>query len=122
MLTFPVEIVLKGRDVAVTESVSVPVSEPSGWDDDAVRAVLVAILRAIDRAENPEAAADRAVALRGFSWIVEPAGSQVVIAIEIPMGAAVAGPFRIGQADLDRKIAGVLAQERQLSTAPNTVH
>ena len=35
--------------------------------------------------------------LRGFSWIVEPTTGGVVIAIEIPTGAAVAGPFDIPQ-------------------------
>ena len=91
MFSFPVEVVLKGRDFAVTETVSVPVTEPSKWDDDAVRDVLVEILRTIGRVEQPKAE-NRMVALRGFSWIVEPLGKEVVIAIEIPMGAAVAGP------------------------------
>ena len=116
-MTFQVDVVLKGRDVAVTEAVSVPLGEPSSWDDAAVRDVIVEILRAIDRAEHPDAPADRLVSLRGFSWIVEPTdgtpGSSgprpVVIAIEIPMGAAVAGPFAVEQAGLDRKIRRVIA-------------
>jgi hypothetical protein len=120
-MTFNVEVVLKGRDFAVTESVSVSRGEPAGWDDAAVRDVLVEILRAIDRAEHPGAAADRLVALRGFSWIVEPVDGQVVIAIEIPMGAAVAGPFAIDQARLDAMIGRVLKLERDL-THPQTVH
>ena len=33
--------------------------------------------------------------LTGFSWIVEPLGDDVVLAMEIPMGAAVAGPFHV---------------------------
>jgi hypothetical protein len=44
----------------------------------------------------------------------------VIIAIEIPMGAAVAGPFAIGQAELDGCIARVLRRERDGGTA--TVH
>jgi hypothetical protein len=60
--------------------------------------------------------------LRGFSWIVEPLGSDVVIAIEIPMGAAVAGPFKADQSDLTARITRVMAMERQLTGAPNTVH
>jgi hypothetical protein len=122
MLSFPIEVVLKGRDFAVTESVSVPVPEPSKWDDGAVRDVLVEILRTIGRLEQPKAPEDRVIILRGFSWIVEPLGKDVVIAIEIPMGAAVAGPFAIPQADLDAKISRVLAIERQLTTPPTTVH
>jgi len=120
-MQFNVEIVLKGRDFAVTEAVSIPHGQPSSWDDGAVREMLVEILRAIDRVEHPKAAADRQVALRGFSWIVEPAEGQVVVAIEIPMGAAVAGPFAIEQTKLDAMIARVLKLERDL-TAPQTVH
>jgi len=118
-MVFPVEIVLRGRDQAVTESLIVPHGEPATWDDAAVRDVLVEVLRAIGRADNP-AAADRAIVLQGFSWIVEPLDGQVVIAIEIPSGAAVAGPFAVGQAELDQMIARVLRAERQ-HEAP-TVH
>ena len=76
-MTFNVEIVLKGRDFAVTEAISVAHGEPATWNEAAVRAVLVEILRAIDRVQNPGSAPNRAVALRGFSWIVEPAGEGV---------------------------------------------
>ena len=122
MFSFPVEVVLKGRDFAVTEQVAVDVPPPARWDDEHVRDVLVEILRAVDRAENPKTAGDRIIILRGFSWIVEPNGTDVVIAIEIPMGAAVAGPFTADQADLTARITRVLAMERQLTGAPSTVH
>jgi hypothetical protein len=120
-LQFDVEVVLKGRDFAVTEAVSVPHGEPRTWDEGAVRDVLVEILRAIDRVEHPDASRNRQVALRGFSWIVEPADDKVVIAIEIPMGAAVAGPFATTQDALNGLVTRVLQTERRL-TAPQTVH
>jgi len=121
-MTFPIEIVLKGRDQATTAQVTVSHGVPATWTDVAVRDVLVEILRAIDRAEHPDAAPDRAVLLQGFSWIVEPSGEgHVVVAIEIPMGAAVAGPFAIGQAELDGLITKVLRAERQ-HVRPTTVH
>src|SRR6188768_4207077 len=119
LMVFPVEIVLKGHDSAVTESLMVPTPEPPTWDDGVVRGVLVEILRAIARAEDPKAASEREVVLQGFSWIVEPLEGKVVIAIEIPMGAAVAGPFAVAQTDLDAMIARVLRAERQL-LVPNT--
>ena len=122
MFSFPVEVVLKGKDFAVTEQVAVDVPPPARWDDGNVRDVLVEILKAIDRAENPKTAEGRLVVLRGFSWIVEPNGSDVIIAIEIPMGAAVAGPFTADQSDLSARITRVLALERQLTGAPSTVH
>jgi hypothetical protein len=122
-MLFPVEIVLKGRDFAVTESVEIPHGEPRSWDDAAVRDVLVAMLRAIGRAENPDAPGDRAVVLQGFSWIVEPTSEgAVVVAIEIPMGAAVAGPFAIAQGDLDARIGRVIQAERRLLSTPDTIH
>jgi hypothetical protein len=122
-MTFNVDVVLKNRDFAVTEAISVPYGEPSGWDDAAVHDVLVEILRAIGRVENSLAQSERVIVLQGFSWIVEPVagGGGVVIAIEIPMGAAVAGPFALGQAELDAMIGRVLRNERQLM-APRTVH
>jgi len=121
MTTFNVEVVLKGRDFAVTEAVSVPHGAPSSWDDAAVRDVLVETLRAIDRAQNPEAPRDRPVVLQGFSWIVEPVGAEVILAIEIPMGAAVAGPFAIDQTTLDALVTSVLRAERQMAGAPTMI-
>jgi len=121
-MTFNVEIVLKGRDFAVTEAVSVAHGEPATWNEAAVRDVLVEILRAIDRVENPASARNRGVALRGFSWIVEQAGDGVVLALEIPMGAAVAGPFAIPQAKLDGLISRVLRAEPRPAAGLPTIH
>ena len=114
-MTFNVEIVLRERDYAVTERVVIdpPDGEsdriPAQWTDEDVAEVLRQILLSIDRVKNPSAG-HRYVALRGFSWIVEPfAGGGVVIAIEIPSGAAVAGPFAVEQRNLDSAITRVLA-------------
>ncbi len=114
-MTFDVEVVLRERNYAVTERVDLPsVSQwsegsPAAWNEGDVEQILKEILLAIDRVKDP-AAEQRYVALRGFSWIVEPfAGGGVVIAIEIPSGAAVAGPFSVDQPVLDRLITRVLA-------------
>ena len=87
-MEFDVEIVLRETNHAVTERIEHG-TEPRAWRELDVETVLKQILLAIDRVKNP-ANAGRHVALRGFSWIVEPMGQEVVIAIEIPMGAAVA--------------------------------
>jgi hypothetical protein len=111
---FDVEVVLRERDYAVTERIVVPTpQERPGheWTEQDVESILKEILLAIDRVKNPHAE-QRYVALRGFSWIVEPTAGGVVIAIEIPSGAAVAGPFAIEQAALDRLITRVLATAR----------
>jgi hypothetical protein len=117
-MTFDIEIVLRERDYAVTETVHHGTTAAREWTDLDVEAVLKEILLAIDRVKNPENHT-RHVALRGFSWIVEPTEGGVVIALEIPMGAAVAGPFDIEQAHLDRMITRVLAAA---SPARTVVH
>jgi hypothetical protein len=107
-MTFDIEIVLRDREHAIAEQLHHAGNDAAQWDESDVESVLKAMLLAIDRAKNP-AADQRFVALRGFSWIVEPADGGVVIAIEIPTGAAVAGPFDIAQPALDRMIGRVLA-------------
>jgi hypothetical protein len=106
-MEFDVEIVLRERDYAVTERIEHG-TEPASWREIDVETILKQMLLAIDRVKNPSQGT-RAVVLRGFSWIVEPLGEQVVIAIEIPMGAAVAGPFAIEQERLDALVRRVVA-------------
>jgi hypothetical protein len=106
-MQFDVEIVLKDRNEAVVSRIEHG-ADPSAWLENDVEIVLKQILAAIDKVKNPSGGG-RYVALRGFSWIVEPMGDAVVIAIEIPMGAAVAGPFAIEQERLDSLIRRVIA-------------
>ena len=106
-MTFDVEIVLRERDYAVTQQIQIG-SAASDWSESDVEQILKSMLLAIDRVRNP-GSEERFVALRGFSWIVEPADGGVVIAIEIQSGAAVAGPFRVDQRRLDALITRVLA-------------
>jgi hypothetical protein len=106
-MEFDVEIVLRDTTHAFTERIEHG-TEPRAWRELDVETVLKEILLAIDRVKNPSAPG-RHVALRGFSWIVEPVGGEVVIAIEIPMGAAVAGPFAIDHDRLDEMIRRVVA-------------
>jgi hypothetical protein len=107
MIAFDVEIVLRERNVATTERIEHG-TDPSAWREADVETVLKQILLAIDRTRNASGGS-RFVALRGFSWIVEPVDDAVVIAIEIPMGAAVAGPFSIEAKRLDEMIRRVVA-------------
>ena len=106
-MQFDVEIVLRETNSGVTERIEHG-TEPRAWRELDVETILKQILLAIDRVKNPSAGA-RHVALRGFSWIVEPMGDEVVIAIEIPIGAAVAGPFAIDSKRLDELIRRVIA-------------
>jgi hypothetical protein len=107
-MTFDIEIVLRDRDKAIARQLQHEGNDARSWTELDVQEVLKSMLLAIEYAKNP-ASDQQYVALRGFSWIVEPTGHGVVIAIEIPMGAAVAGPFDIPQARLDSMISRVLA-------------
>jgi hypothetical protein len=108
-MKFPVDIWLRGTDVATTATIDRVEREPRAWTDADVRLVLEGMLRAMDRRTRPDGK-DRPVALRGLSWIVNPyEDGGVVIAIEITLGAAVAGPFDIDKGALEGMIARVLA-------------
>ena len=122
-----VDVWLRGDNHATTHVIRPVQRAAREWTDTDVTSVLVAMLRLLDRAKHPEAPADRPVALRGFSWIVNPFESGgVVIAIEMTLGAIVAGPFDIPERDLSARIENVLAAERAktpvMSGESKTVH
>jgi hypothetical protein len=107
-MTVSVDVWLRGTDFARTETIDGIDRPPDRWTDDDVREVLEGMLRAMDRQKRP-GEPDRSISLRGLSWIVNPfEEGGVVIAIEITLGAAVAGPFDIDRARLETMIARVL--------------
>jgi uncharacterized protein (DUF608 family) len=110
-MTFNVEVLLKGKESVVETEVDFEGPEPAAWADDDVRRVLELTLGAFDEVQNPDAD-ERSVALRGFSWIVTPVDGGVAIAIEIPSGAVVAGPFDGDIDTLTATITRVLASVR----------
>jgi len=117
-MTVAVDVWLRGSDHATTVHVDGIPRAPRAWTDDDVRTVLEGMLRAMDRLKRP-GQADRPVALRGLSWIVNPYDEGgVVVAIEITLGAAIAGPFDVDKAMLEAMIARVLADP----AASTTVH
>jgi hypothetical protein len=116
----PVDVWLRGTDFAKTDSIDGIARAPDAWTDEDVRAVLAGMLRAMDRQKRP-GEAERAIALRGLSWIVNAYDEGgVVIAVEITLGAAVAGPFDIDKTRLEQMIARVLSQPEPPASA--TVH
>jgi hypothetical protein len=119
-MTVDVDVWLRGSDVATTATVEDIARPPKEWTDDDVRLVLEGMLRTMHRLKHP-GEADRAIALRGLSWIVNPYDdSGVVIAIEITLGAAIAGPFDIDKTTLETMITRVL--ERPAAPPSATVH
>ena len=118
-----IEVWLRGNDFATTDVVDLAVAAPVAWTDIDVRAVLKALLRAIDRAKNPEVDPDRLVVLRGFNWIVSPfEGKGVLVSVEIQLGAAAAGPFPVDQGELEAMITRVVADARGGLPARPAVH
>jgi len=117
-VNIPVEIWIRGTDFATTTAISSIWREPDAWVDEDVRAILEGMLHAMDEAKNP-GQANRVAALRGFSWIVNPFEGGVLIAIEMTLGAAVAGPFAIDKARLEAMITRVMAAS---DSAPPVVH
>jgi hypothetical protein len=115
-----VDVWLRGQDFATTREIEGVPREPGSWTEEDVRAVLQGMLRVMREVKHPDEA-HHPVALRGLSWIVNPFESGgVVIAIEITMGAVIAGPFLIDKAALETMIARVLS--RSVPPAPETVH
>jgi hypothetical protein len=123
-MSIHVDIWLRGDNHATTQVITPVATDPQAWTDEDVAAVLEGMLRAMDRARNPEAAGDRPVVLRGFSWIVNPyADGGVVIALEMTLGAAVAGPFDIPEGRLTAMIGRVMASTRSPHPRPShSVH
>jgi hypothetical protein len=121
-----VDVWLRGDNHATTYVINPVGREPESWTEGDVSAVLVGMLRALERARNPEAPSDRRVTLRGFSWIVNPYDEGgVVIGLEMSLGAIVAGPFNIGERDLSAMIQKVMDAERvnvPKVAASQTVH
>ena len=105
-----VDIWLRGSDVATTAPIEGLTRSADRWTDADVRLLLEGMLKAMHRAKHPDEE-ERPVALRGLSWIVNPyEEGGVVVALEITLGAAIAGPFEIEQQKLEAMIARVLAQ------------
>jgi hypothetical protein len=108
-----VDVWLRGDNHATTYVINPVGREPGSWTEGDVSAVLVGMLRALERARNPEAPSDRPVTLRGFSWIVNPYDEGgVVIGLEMSLGAIVAGPFNIAERDLSAMIQKVMDADR----------
>lgn len=118
-MSFQVDVWLRGSDFATTATLERASGAPASWVDEDVRVVLEDMLRAMQRLKNPSER-ETPISLRGLSWIVNPfEEGGVVIAIEITLGAAVAGPFDIEKTALEAMITRVLTPS---GPASSTVH
>ena len=109
-----IDVWLRGDLHATTHALPGVEREPRAWTDADVSHLLVAMLRAMKQASDPGVDDDQPIVLRGFSWIVNPfEAGGVVVAIEMSLGAAVAGPFDVSERDLSEKIQRVLDAGRK---------
>ena len=119
------DIWLRGENDARTDVIAPVRREPHAWTEGDVTAILAGMLRALERARNPDASPDRPIALRGFSWIVSPFdGGGVVIALELTLGAVVAGPFDVAEEELTGLIERAMSAARPPATIAHapTIH
>ena len=108
-MTVSVDVWLRGTEHATTKTIEGLSREPSAWTDQDVRFVLEGMLRVMAQLKQP-GKEPRTIALRGLSWIVNSYDEGgVVIAIEITLGAAIAGPFDVDKAALEAMITRVMA-------------
>jgi hypothetical protein len=123
-MEIPLDIWLRGDNHATSQVIAPVDRDPRAWTEGDVTAVLVGMLRALDRAKNPDTNLDRPVALRGFSWIVNPFETGgVVIALEMTLGAVIAGPFDVSESDLSSLIERAMAADRiTVAGQSRTVH
>ena len=112
-MTFTVEVLLRGQPDVVAAVVQHEVVDPANLTDSDVRDVLRLTLVEFDRVQNPDAVQHQ-VSLLGLSWIVTPLDQGVAIAIEIPSGAVVAGPFYVDSDYLSQAITRVLANRSSI--------
>src|SRR5262245_12772205 len=112
-MDIPLDIWLRGDNHATTDVIAPVERNPEAWTEADVTAVLCGMLRALDRAKHPDTEPDRPVALRGFSWIVNPFETGgVVIALEMTLGAVIAGPLDIPESALSGLIERAIAADR----------
>ena len=115
-----VDVWLRGTEHATTTTIEGLSREPSAWTDDDVRLVLEGMLRVMAQLKQP-GKEPKTIALRGLSWIVNTYDEGgVVIAIEITLGAAIAGPFEIDKAALEAMITRVMAPP--IAPSSTTIH
>ena len=117
-----VDVWLRGQDFATTRPIAGVFPEPSKWTDDDVRLVLEGMLKTMHALKHP-ADGEPEVSLRGLSWIVNPyEDGGVVIAIEITLGAAIAGPFDIDKTALEATISRVMQRPVPPPAAAERIH
>lgn len=105
-----IDVWLRGNNHATTTRIASVPADAGTWTDVHVERLLTEMLLALDREKNPEGERPDVV-LRGFSWIVSPDEPRgVLLHLEMQMGTASAGPFKIAEPLLTTMIARVISK------------
>lgn len=116
-MSIEVDVWVRGTLNARTYEIDSLPPDPNDWDEQDVRQLLSEMLLALEREKNPDG--DRPpVTLRGFSWIVSPYESGVLVHLEMQMGTASAGPLAIDQHRLTAMMTRIMAA----SDKPTVIH
>jgi hypothetical protein len=110
-MTFDVEVVVRRTGEVSRETLYHDAAQPGTWTERDVVAVMTTMLLAVDRAANGGSPDGCSVSLRGLSWIVNPFDDGVALAIEIPSGSVVAGPFAMSERVLDGLVRRAIAAQ-----------
>lgn len=116
-MSIEVDVWVRGTLNAQTYEIDSLPDDPNEWDEQDVRHLLSEMLLALEREKNPGGERPP-VTLRGFSWIVSPYQSGVLVHLEMQMGTASAGPLAIDQQRLTALMTRVMAA----SSKPDVVH
>jgi hypothetical protein len=102
-----VDVWVRGRQDATTERIAGVDDDATGWSDEDVKTLLEGMLLALQRTNDP-GGEPPPVTLRGFSWIVSPDASGVLLHVEMQLGTVSAGPFEIDEHRLTDMISRVI--------------
>jgi hypothetical protein len=116
-MSIEVDVWVRGTLHATTHKITSLPADPRDWDEQDVRRLLTEMLLALERAKNPGGDTPQ-ITLRGFSWIVSPYESGVLVHLEMQMGTASAGPLPIQEQRLTTMLTHIMAQ----SSAEHVVH
>ena len=110
-MSIEVDVWVRGTLNAHTHEITSLPPNPADWDEQDVRRLLSEMLLALEREKNP-AGEPPPVTLRGFSWIVSPYESGVLVHLEMQMGTASAGPLLIDERRLTTLVARIMETEK----------
>lgn len=102
-----VDVWVRGRQDATTQSVSGVGTDAEAWTESDVKVLLEGMLLALQRTNDPSGDPPE-VTLRGFSWIVSPTPTGVLVHVEMQLGTVSAGPFGIDEHRLTDMISRVM--------------